>query len=165
MKIHSIELENFRQYQDKQLIEFSTNEKNVTVILGENGRGKTGIFRALIFCLYGDVTLSQDAKKAKTNQNDILHLVNINKLNENIDVACTAKIEVIFTYNGEKFVLTRTIREMKTKKNELKKDGQTKAILQRFDEYGNYKEVIEDNDRISTFINQIINNELKEFFF
>ena len=54
---------------------------------------------------------------------------------------------------------------MKTKKNELKKDGQTKAILQRFDEYGNYKEVIEDNDRISTFINQIINNELKEFFF
>ena len=82
MKIHSIELENFRQYQDKQLIEFSTNEKNVTVILGENGRGKTGIFRALIFCLYGDVTLSQDAKKAKTNQNDILHLVNINKIND-----------------------------------------------------------------------------------
>ncbi len=165
MKIHSIELENFRQYQNKQLIEFSTNEKNVTVILGENGRGKTGIFRALIFCLYGDVSLSQDAKKSKTNQNDILHLVNINKLNENIDVACTAKVEVIFTYNGEKFILTRTIKEMKTKKNELKKDTQSKAILQSFDEYGNYKEVIEDNDRIGIFINQIINNELKEFFF
>ena len=61
MKLHKIELTNFRQFKGIQTIEFSHGPKeNVSVIYGENGRGKTGIFRALMFCLYGDRSLSQD---------------------------------------------------------------------------------------------------------
>jgi len=61
MKLHKIELDNFRQFKGENTIKFAdSSEKNVTVIYGENGRGKTGLFRSLIFCLYGDRTLPQD---------------------------------------------------------------------------------------------------------
>ncbi|MFW6030852.1 MAG: AAA family ATPase [Halanaerobiales bacterium] len=54
MKLKSIEVSNFKQYYGKQRIEFAGNEedlKNVTVIYGENGRGKTSLYRALMFAL------------------------------------------------------------------------------------------------------------------
>lgn len=54
MIIESLTLENFRQFRGKHTLRFSHGKKNVTVVLGENGRGKTGLFRALMFCLFGD---------------------------------------------------------------------------------------------------------------
>ena len=56
MLINKIELQNFRQFKDTQVIEFSTDsEKNVTVVMGENGAGKTTLEQAFIWCLYGDI--------------------------------------------------------------------------------------------------------------
>jgi DNA sulfur modification protein DndD len=56
-------LTNFRQFRGIQEIEFARGSAgNVTVVFGENGRGKTGIYRALLFCLYGEKRLSQDAQ-------------------------------------------------------------------------------------------------------
>ena len=41
MKIKRIELYNFRQYKDKQVIDFSCDDtKNVTILIGENTSGK-----------------------------------------------------------------------------------------------------------------------------
>ena len=64
MILEQITVENFRQFRGRQSLQFATGGpgkgKNVTVILGENGRGKTGLFRALMFCLYGDCSLAQD---------------------------------------------------------------------------------------------------------
>jgi DNA sulfur modification protein DndD len=68
-------LTNFRQFREAE-IAFAAGEadsgKNVTVVLGENGRGKTGIYRALMFCLYGDHTLTQDEDVKKEE----MYLVN-----------------------------------------------------------------------------------------
>ena len=42
MKIRNMSLENFRQFKGWQHLDFSTDaQKNVTVIMGENGAGKT----------------------------------------------------------------------------------------------------------------------------
>lgn len=55
MLLKSMQLTNFRQFNDTQMIEFSTDsEKNVTVIMGENGSGKTTLAQAFTWCLYGD---------------------------------------------------------------------------------------------------------------
>lgn len=55
MLLKRMELTNFRQFNGNQQIEFSTDtEKNVTVIMGENGSGKTTIAQAFTWCLYGD---------------------------------------------------------------------------------------------------------------
>ena len=55
MKINSIKLKNFRPYYGKHTINFATDdERHVTVIQGVNGAGKTSLFTALNWCLYGD---------------------------------------------------------------------------------------------------------------
>lgn len=54
MLIKQITLSNFRQYKEKQVVEFSCDkEKNVTVILGDNTSGKTTLIQAFNWCLYG----------------------------------------------------------------------------------------------------------------
>ncbi len=58
MLLQSIKLENFRQFKD-EYIEFSTNKfKNVTIIFGENGTGKTTFAQAFFWCLYGEADFS-----------------------------------------------------------------------------------------------------------
>lgn len=59
MIIESIKLENFRQFQD-EYIEFAdgTNSKNVTIILGENGSGKTTFAQAFFWCMYGETSFA-----------------------------------------------------------------------------------------------------------
>ena len=48
---------NFRQFYNKAEIIFSTNkEKNITLIHGENGVGKTTILNSILWCLYGKLT-------------------------------------------------------------------------------------------------------------
>ena len=65
MILSKLTIKDFRQFKGTQEIIFADGtQKNVTVILGENGRGKTGIFRAIMFSLYGDQRISQDENVA-----------------------------------------------------------------------------------------------------
>lgn len=54
MRIQSIELENYRQYRDKVLVELHYDlKRNINVVIGANGAGKTNMLNALDWCLYG----------------------------------------------------------------------------------------------------------------
>ena len=59
MLLQSIKLKNFRQFCDEQ-IAFADGKdgKNVTIILGENGTGKTTFAQAFFWCLYGETEFS-----------------------------------------------------------------------------------------------------------
>lgn len=58
MLLKSIKLENFRQFVDEQ-IDFSTDpNQNVTLIIGENGTGKTTFAQAFFWCLYGETSFT-----------------------------------------------------------------------------------------------------------
>ena len=51
MQLLNIKIRNFRQYKDVDL-ELAYGEGNkLTVILGENGYGKTTLIRAFVWCL------------------------------------------------------------------------------------------------------------------
>ena len=53
MIIKGIRMYNFRQYMDVSL-EFSTDpEKNITLVMGDNGTGKTTLAQAFTWCLFG----------------------------------------------------------------------------------------------------------------
>jgi DNA sulfur modification protein DndD len=57
MKLRRLDLENFRQFYGVQGLSFSTDpEKNVTLIYGSNGAGKTTILNAFTWGLYGETT-------------------------------------------------------------------------------------------------------------
>ena len=54
MLLKSIKLINFRQFKNENKIEFSVDQnENVTIVLGENGSGKTSLAQAFTWCLYG----------------------------------------------------------------------------------------------------------------
>ena len=60
MLIKSIDIENFRIFAGKQHIEFSTDaNSNVTLIMGDNGAGKTTFAQAFSWCLYGTTTFKK----------------------------------------------------------------------------------------------------------
>ena len=55
MYLDYIEITNFRPYYGTQKINFGFNQKeNLTIILADNGSGKTSLVNALTWCLYGD---------------------------------------------------------------------------------------------------------------
>ena len=59
MLLESIALQNFRQFRNES-IDFARGEdgKNVTIILGENGTGKTTFAQAFFWCMYGETEFS-----------------------------------------------------------------------------------------------------------
>ena len=59
MLLQSIKLVNFRQFLNEEIAFASGKDgKNVTIILGENGTGKTTFAQAFFWCLYGETEFS-----------------------------------------------------------------------------------------------------------
>lgn len=64
MILRYIKLKNFCPYYGEQTIRFATDEyRNVTVIRGVNGTGKTSLLTALNWCLYGDSFFKGDTRE------------------------------------------------------------------------------------------------------
>jgi len=59
MLLEKITLENFRQFRNES-VEFASGKdgKNVTIIIGDNGTGKTTFAQAFFWCLYGETEFS-----------------------------------------------------------------------------------------------------------
>ncbi|MBZ5482402.1 AAA family ATPase [Bacillus sp. T_4] len=156
MKLLELEMENFRQYMGRQKIEFAANDKNITIVFGENGKGKTGIFRALMFCLYGSTHIQQD------NPTEPIHLVSM-KLLENSTRPVKAEVRILFEHRGQRYEMTRSIRGIKRGvRIEERFDGVKLAVI---DEMGNYSPtVLEDELRVREKMNDILDEEIKDFF-
>lgn len=55
MKFSNIEINNFRQYYNSVNVNLETNdEKNIIIIGGRNGYGKTNFLLSIVWCLFGD---------------------------------------------------------------------------------------------------------------
>lgn len=86
MLIKSIRLSNFRLYRGKNEISFSFDkDKNIYLIAGENGFGKTTFLLSLLWCLYG----KQMAEIDDTVKKDLLSSGNYSTfLLNNLNLKC-----------------------------------------------------------------------------
>jgi DNA sulfur modification protein DndD len=154
-------IKDFRQFKGTQRITFASDKhQNVTVIFGENGRGKTGILRAIMFCLYGERQLSQDENVAI----DELYLVNSAAIEEslaNISGPVEAYVELDFTHKKERYIIKRKILGMVDEKIRIEQIDNVQLSHWRSD--GN-TENYSDQDKISYIINDILNSNVKEYF-
>ena len=163
MKLNKIELLDFRQFKGKQTIDFSgDSEKNVTVIYGENGLGKTGIFRALMFCLYGERSLSQDELRDEQKKEG-LHLVNEVALRENIGNRVIMEVSLHFSHNQSSYQLTRKLHGLMKLEGQIIQNPEI-VELQVTDSHGNTSPIDKDPELIRAQIQDILNSRLRDYF-
>lgn len=84
MIIRSITLSNYRLYEGDNTIYFSTtDDKNICLISGENGFGKTTFLHSLIWCLYGRLITEVEAEVRKDIANNGYNAFLKSNLNHN----------------------------------------------------------------------------------
>ena len=150
---------NFRQFKGVQKVEFAwgKNENpNVTVIFGENGRGKTGIFRAVMFCLFGERHLSQDGDVPDKE----LQLVNVSALEESTGKAVETYVQLEFAHKGRNYDLKRTLLGLRDGGQTLEQLGEVRLVETTPE--GNSK-VVEPAD-IVRVVDSILDRRVKDYF-
>lgn len=93
MIIKSITLTNYRLYKGVNRIDFSSNkERNIFLISGENGFGKTTFLHSLIWCLYGKMIAEVETEVRKdinsNGYNSFLH----SNLNNEVAAECECSV-------------------------------------------------------------------------
>src|SRR5437764_7885051 len=104
MKFERITVENFRQYFGRQRLEFARDKQHrVTVIHGVNGAGKTSLFLAINWCLYGDEYVN--------NVGELISKEAISRVNtaDYVDMS----VELSFSHDGERYIVKRARRGVK----------------------------------------------------
>jgi DNA sulfur modification protein DndD len=104
MRFERITLENFRQYFGRQRLEFAKDGKrNVTIIHGVNGAGKTALFLAINWCLYGNEYVN--------NVGELISKEAVSRAN--VSDCIEMSVEISFLHEGERYIVKRLRRGIK----------------------------------------------------
>ena len=151
MLLQSIELENFRQFK-KESIEFSTDpDRNVTLIIGDNGTGKTTFAQAFFWCLYGDTSFSDKV---------MLNRFTAEKMTP--DEKVTVKVVLKLLYGSASYEIIRTQDYKKTYSNKIIQSNTVLSIGRRSED-GTFKYL--KPLECESEIKKILPKELSGYFF
>lgn len=101
MKIFEVILQNYRQYEGEIPVQFSTDlSKNMTVIRGNNGEGKSNLMNAITWCLYGD-------EMFKSKMNVGREIINENALFNSSDGEAVLSVTVEMGNNNPEYIFQR----------------------------------------------------------
>ncbi|MET3699836.1 DNA sulfur modification protein DndD [Bacillus oleivorans] len=168
MRLKKIVMENFKQYYGMQSITFSGanegDERNVTVVYGENGRGKTTLYRSMLFGFYGDRFLEQD--EHEDNKDSVIYLANLKALDDAAEEGKGIHVGVTieFSHNGEQYEINRYFKAIKDQKGDIHEDIPS-VKLRIIKEDGNTEYLDETkSEEISEIINSILDERVKNYF-
>lgn len=151
MLLKSLKLVNFRQFLGEQIIDFATNDvENVTIIMGENGTGKTTFAQAFTWCLYGDTDFED---KSVLNRS----------LASNISFGedSTVRVELDLIHNNIDYTV---IREQIYKKDNSGKLKASNTIVKISYKKKGQQEFVRSIE-VDNYIKQILPKELSRYFF
>ena len=151
MKLERITLENFRQYYGRQRLIFSKDsQQNVTVIHGVNGAGKTSLFLAVNWCLYGS--------EGATNVGELVSKEAVSRA-RNEEVVRTT-VELTFTHDGERYLASRRLESVKQADVSISLSGTDDFTMMRTRWDGQAERV---NNPIGT-MNAILPSNVRTYF-
>jgi len=161
MMIKKVTLKNFRQYREEQTIEFAVDkEKNVTMVYGEMGCGKSNLFSAINWCLYGE-------SGSVENESEIINKATLSEAIDGYAVETVVKVE--FSHDGKSYHCIRTLK--------------AKNVCVSRDKYGNerftyfpetespFLGIIQGTGEVSRVedadetINSILPSQMRKYFF
>lgn len=151
MLLRSIELHNFRQFINEK-IDFSTDpERNVTLVIGDNGTGKTTFAQAFTWCLYGETDFSNKV---------MLNRLVAEKMTP--DQKATVKVILTLTHGDADYQITRSQDYKKSYSNKVT-GANTVLNIARKNKDGNIKYLKPNECEFE--IKKIIPKELAGYFF
>lgn len=154
MLLKSITIENFLPYKEKKEVVFSTDpEKNVTLIKGDNGAGKTSIAQAFQWCLYAKTTYADN----RVINAEILQAI---APGTHRVVSVTTKL----VHDDIFYTITRSQRYSRSATGRIEKPDQAEFDIQYraiSDGQTNHVPSHEQGSRID----ELLSNELSHYFF
>jgi len=162
MYIKRLKLENYRCYREEEFQflpnEYKKNYNNLSLIEGLEKSGKTTIFNAIGWCLYGEET-SVILGEAPQD----LEIPNVNTLKENSNARVSVELEIFTPEHSE---MDRII----IKRSEIFGKGYSKEmelechIYYKFNEPKYFSSSKNEGDYIKKIIDTILPQELVEFY-
>lgn len=152
MYIKAITVENFLPFQDKQRIEFSTDkDRNVTLVMGNNGAGKTSLAQAFEWCLYG---------KAPKDSAQVINAY----VRDHIAPGAFryASVEIEIEKDGMVYSITRKQKYSRRDNGKMDKPGQSEFGI-AYKEDGQTKQVASPDQKYT--INRLLSDQLSHYFF
>ena len=159
MRIESIELENFRQYRKEKFVFPKINgKKDIHVIIGENGEGKTNILNALTWCLYGEELHLGDRNTALPNINSQY----VQELRKHSQKDGDAKVTVVMSIeDGGKITFMRAAKYSITPSNVIETRQDLLAVVNA--NGGN--KVIDNRSDYEMYVSRYVPKEINEYIF
>lgn len=153
MLLKKIELKNFRQFRDSVTINFATDEqRNVTIIMAENGVGKTTLAQAFQWVLYKNV----DGFKNKS-------VLNLKEEKEMLPGdSRTVEVNLELEHSNIKYTISRTQEYIKEGNGNTRRNPPELTIS--YIGTDGQVEFIEDSKKLS-IIKEILPEELSKYFF
>lgn len=143
MILTRLRLADFRQYRGEHELTFAFDAvQNVTVVTGVNGAGKTALFYALNWVLYGDATALPGAL--------------INKASIVEDAHPSAWVQLHFIHDGKEFVVRREISRTLTGQ-----ERETGLTMQELSSGGRVRQVPDPE----AAVNVILPKDARRYFF
>ncbi len=151
MIFERITLANFRQYFDRQRLEFAKDrQRKVTIIHGVNGAGKTSFFLAINWCLYGGEYID--------NIGELISKEAISRIK--VSESVTMFVELSFLHNGERYVVKRSLRGIKMIDASVQTDLTDEFIIVHIGTDGQSEQI---KNPIGT-INSILPSNIRSYF-
>jgi len=152
MKLERLVLTNFRQFYGTVELDFATDNSAITVLIGDNGAGKTSLLNAFTWALFGQTSPAfQDPEL----------IVNLRALRElPQDQDAKAAVELTFEHEGNKYTITRTASAHLSEQGYQPTDS-PKPTLVVTGPGGTHNDI----DRIADAIGHIMPADLHSYFF
>ena len=152
MLLKSLHMKNFRQFIDEAITFSDDPEKNVTVIMGDNGSGKTTIAQAFSWCLYCTTDF----------QNNML--LNGKVANEMpVDTEETVSAEIVLNHGNIDYTIETNQRYHKDFGGKIKANNPTQSI--RYKRPDGQFEFIKDSHKVQGLVRKILPKDLSRYFF
>ncbi|MBI2388615.1 MAG: AAA family ATPase [Deltaproteobacteria bacterium] len=154
MKLQELRIANFRQFHGEQEIVFAQeDQKNITVIHGYNGAGKTALLNAFVWCLYGEVTKDLEAPDRLLNEAASSEL--------RPGGETTVSVRLRFLARGQTYTANRQVTYRKEADGSVAARGEPTLTLFRVADSGAQEQV----NNAQNAIDQLLPKRLYPFFF
>ena len=147
MRIEQINIKNFRQYKKVQIDFPDYYDNDIHVIIGKNGVGKTTLFNAINWCLYGK-------EPNHLSNGESLRILNSKIPDDSNDKEVFVEIKVEVNENN-KYIFKRTII------NPIESSESFLEVM----EFNNGESTFIESKQNEIFVNKFVNESIKEFYF